>query len=141
MRGYVAAVCVSAVIAALADILSPKEHRKYIRILLGFLVLSVILSPLEGVGKIKLEPIRKGALENSEAFLDSVSEKLRENIEADIAERMDKEFGIALTAAAELEIDGEGKILGVKRSILSRKIPEKALKRLKEVYGCDRIEY
>lgn len=134
-------VCMAAVIASLADILAPREHQKYIRVLLGFLILTVILSPLPKVKKIKFEPLENQTLENTKILSDSISEKLKENVEADIAERIKDEFGVICDADVLLDIDEEHKIRGVKRIALSKKIPQNAAERLKEVYGCDRIEY
>ena len=141
MKGYIAKVCISAVIAALADILAPREFQKYIRVLLGFLILFVLLSPLPSIKKIKLEPIESRISENTVILEDSISKKLKENVETDISARMKGEFGIICDAEVLLEIDGEHKIRGVRQILLSRKIPENAEERLKEVYGCDRIEY
>lgn len=140
MRGYITGICLSAVITAIADMIAPGEYRKYIRVLLGFLVLSVILSPLPAVKNIRLGSIEQKTAENTGIFYDSVSEKLKENVEADIEERLKNEFGIICSASAELDIDGEHKIRGVRRIGLSKKIPQNAAERLKEVYGCDRIE-
>ncbi|MCR4718324.1 MAG: stage III sporulation protein AF [Firmicutes bacterium] len=141
MKGYIMSVCMAAVIASLADILAPREHQKYIRVLLGFLILTVILSPLPKVKKIKFEPIENQTLENTKILSDNISVKLKENVEADIFERIKGEFGVICDADVLLDIDDEHKIRGVKRIALSKKIPENALERLKEVYGCDRIEY
>lgn len=140
MKGYIISICLSCVIAALADIIAPKEHQKYIRILLGFLILSVILSPLPAVKKIKLEPLKSQTMDNTAVFSDGISKKLKENVELDIRERLKGEFGISCDAEVLLEIDEEHKIRGVKMIALSKKIPENALLRLKEVYGCERIE-
>ena len=141
MKGYIINICISAVIAAIADILSPDAHKKYIRILLGFLMLTVILSPLPAIEKIKLAPISEQTMKNTELFSANITKKLKEGVENDISERLKNEFGIICTASVTLDIDKEGKIAGVTRIILSCKIPENALNRLKEVYGCDEIEY
>lgn len=141
MKSYIISICVSAVIVALADILSPRTHQKYIRILLGFLMLTVILSPLPAIRKIKLEPLAEKTTENTEIFAENISKKLKEGVELDIAERLKNEFGIICTASVELDTDDEGKIRGVMSIFLSKKIPQNAIDRLKEVYGCDEIKY
>ncbi|MBR4721062.1 MAG: stage III sporulation protein AF [Clostridia bacterium] len=141
MKGYVISLCIAAVIAALSDILSPKEHQKYIRVLLGFLIMLVILSPLPKIKSLKLEPLKSESAQNTALFLDGISQKLKENVEADISERLRAEFGIKADADVLLDIDKEHKIRGVTRIALSKKVPENAVKRLSEVYGCDRIEF
>jgi hypothetical protein len=134
-------ICIASVIASLADIIAPREHQKYIRVLLGFLILTVILSPLPSVKRIKFEPPQNQALENTKILSDNISKELKENVETDICERMKDEFGVICTADVLLDIDDEHKIRGVKSITLSKKVPENAAERLKEVYGCDRIEY
>ncbi|MBR4723778.1 MAG: hypothetical protein IK072_03500 [Clostridia bacterium] len=89
----------------------------------------------------QFEPLENQSLENTKILSDSISEKLKENVEADICGRIKGEFGIICDADVILDIDDEHKIRGVKGIILSKKIPENAAARLKEVYGCDRIEY
>ncbi|MBR4173087.1 MAG: hypothetical protein IKR46_01805 [Clostridia bacterium] len=140
MKGYVISVCTAAVIASLADILSPKEHKKYIRILLGFLIMLILLSPLPKIRRIKLEPIKSKSEENTAVFLDTVAIELKANVEADISERLKSEFGITADAEVTLDIDEEHRIRGVTEILLSKKVSENAVKRLNEVYGCDRIE-
>lgn len=141
MKGYIISLCTAAVIAAVADILSPKEHQKYIRVLLGFLIMLVILSPLPKVKNLKLEPLKNDSEKNTAVFLDGISQKLKENVEADIRERLKGEFGITSDAEVLLDIDEEHKIRGVTKISLSKKVPENAVKRLSEVYGCDKIEF
>ena len=87
MKGYIISICTAAVIVSMADILSPKEHQKYIRILLGFLIMLAILSPLPKIRELRLEPLNSQSAENTAVFMDSVSAKLKENIETDISER------------------------------------------------------
>lgn len=141
MKGYIISLCIAAVIAAISDILSPKEHQKYIRVLLGFLIMLVVLSPLPKIKSLKLEPLKDGSAQNTTVFLDGISQKLKENVEADISERLKDEFGITSDAEVLLDIDEEHKIRGVTKISLSRKVPENAVKRLSEVYGCDEIEF
>lgn len=141
MKGYIISICTAAVIVSMADILSPKEHQKYIRILLGFLIMLAILSPLPKIRELKLEPLNSQSAENTAVFMDSVSAKLKENIETDISERLKGEFGITAKAEVILDIDDEHRIRGVTKIALSKKVPENAVKRLSEVYGCDRIEF
>ncbi|MBR0276996.1 MAG: stage III sporulation protein AF [Clostridia bacterium] len=141
MKGYIIGLCTAAVIAAVSDILAPKEHQKYIRVLLGFLIMLVILSPLPKIKSLKLEPLKSESSENTAVFLDGISQQLKKNVEADIIERLKAEFGVTADAEVLLDIDEEHKIRGVTKISLSKKVPENAVKRLSEVYGCDRIEF
>lgn len=141
MKEYIITVAVAAVIAALTDIIAPKEWSKYIRVIIGFLILSVLLAPISKFRDTKiLSPT--GTYNVSDVPLkDKVSEQLRQNIEKDIEDRVLKEFGAEVTATVEIDIDDEHNIKGVRAiEIKTWKCPEGLTERLKEIYGCDKIE-
>lgn len=141
MKEYIITVAVAAICAGVADILAPKEWSKYIRVIIGFLILSVIVAPVvkfkdggilsyTGTYNISDEPLK-----------DKVSEELKVNIEKDIEERLKSEFGIDAEAIVEIEIDENHNIKGVEAiEIKTWKNPDGMLDRLKNIYGCEKIE-
>lgn len=142
MREYILLVAVSAIVAACTDILAPLKWRSYIRIVTGFLILAVIISPL---AKLK----NKDVFNDIESFevsdlplKDKVLIELSGRVSADIEERLLSEFKIDAEASVVLDTDEEHKIRGVKKIVVkSAKEPKGAKERLKEVYGCDDIEF
>ena len=109
---------------------------------MGFLILSVLLTPIAEFKekKLILEPEYE---EYSHIPLkSSVSRELKENVEKDIEERLDEEFGIKAEAEVEIDVDEEHNIKGVRRiKIKTRNNPGGLDERLEEVYGCERIEF
>ncbi|MBQ7986101.1 MAG: hypothetical protein IJ304_02415 [Clostridia bacterium] len=142
MKEYIILVALSAIIAAVTDILAPKEWRGYVRIAVGFLILAVLISPLAKVKNIEIFNVDTGFSVSDVAIKDKVTEELIKNVEKDIEERALSEFKTDVKATAELEVDGEHKIKGVKKIVIkSGKVPDGLEARLKEVYGCENIEF
>ena len=142
MREYIILVAVSAIIAAVIDVLAPKEWHGYVRLAVGFLILSVLISPLAGLKNVDIfNPEEK--FEGSDSVIkDRVTEELTKNVERDIKERILSEFKTEADATVLLDIDKEHKIRGVKNIVIEcKKVPKGLLERLKEVYGCESIEF
>lgn len=142
MTEYITAIAAAAVAAGAADILAPKKWSGYIRLVVGFLILSVLLAPIAEIKKAELFP--DFALEEADdsEFRESVFRELKNRVEEDIAKRLSAEFGIDAVATAEIEVGKENAIKGVKKiTVKSRKKPKGAEERLKEVYGCEWVEF
>ena len=142
MRNYIILVAVASVISAVTDILAPKEWRGYVRIVTGFLILAVLISP---VAKLKNTQIFT-PVESFEASeipaRDRVAEELRKNVEKDIEERILAEFKKNANATCQLDIDEEHRIRGVLMIRVDlKKEPQGLRERLREVYGCENIEF
>lgn len=142
MKGYIILVAMSAIIAAVTDILAPKEWRGYVRLAVGFLILAVLISPLAKIKNIEIFNIENDFEVSDVAVKDKVTEELTRNIEKDIEERALTEFKTKLEAMVSLEVDEEHKIKGVNKIVIkSGKVPSGLDARLKEVYGCENIEF
>ena len=141
MKQYILSIFTLSVISCAAKAITPEKWQKYIRTVFGFMIISVILSPVLKLKKIELPSFDPENAAQNELLFDSVSEKLKKNVESDIQARLSSEFGLDVSADVLLDIDEDHKIRGVQRIVLSENITENAVKRLKEVYGCDIIEY
>lgn len=141
MKEYIITVAGAAVIAALADIIAPKEWDKYLRIIIGFLILSVLLAPVAKFRHVQILPVTDNFEISDEPLKDSVSEELRRRVEKDIEDRISDEYGVDVTATAEIDVDDEHNIRGVRAiRIKSWQNPSGMLERIKNVYGCDKVE-
>lgn len=141
MREYIITIAVAAICASVADILAPKEWSKYIRVIIGFLILSVIVAP---VVKFKdsriLSPTTTYNI-SDEPLTDRVAQELKKNVEKDIVERLKSEFGVDAEALVEIEIDENYKIKGIKAiEVKTWKNPDGMIDRLTNIYGCEKIE-
>lgn len=142
MKEYIILVAISAIIAAVTDILAPKEWRGYVRIAVGFLILAVLISPLAKMKNIEIFSVQENFEVSDMVIKDKVTEELTKNVEKDIEERILSEFKTKAEAAVMLEVDGEHKIKGVKNIVIkSGKVPAGLKARLSEVYGCESIEF
>jgi len=142
MREYIILVAVSAILAAFSDILAPKEWRGYIRVVTGFLVLAVLLTPVAKFKNIEIFDVEEKFKVSEMPVRDEVSRQLKLNVERDIEERISLEFKERATASVDLDIDEEHKIRGVMRIVIKcKKIPSGLKERLNEVYGCENIEF
>lgn len=142
MKEYIITVAAAAIAAALADILAPKKWSGYIRLVIGFLILSVMLAPVAKFKDVEIFSSSPDYDISDEALKDKVSEELRKNVEKDIEERISDEFGVEAEATVEIEVDDEHNIKGVRAiKIKTWKKPDGLEERLKDVYGCNRIEF
>ena len=141
MKEYIITVAAAAVVASLADLLAPKEWEKYIRLIIGFLILSVIIAPISKFRNAEILSPTASYEISEEPLKDKVAEQLRKNIEEDIKSRLETEFDLSADVTAEIETDDRHNITGVRAiCIKTWKNPPGMLDRLKEIYGCDKIE-
>ena len=141
MRDYIVTISVTALVVSVLEIFAPKEWEKYIKLGIGLVIMSVMLSP---VGKFRCGKINFKAPEytvKQEEFYAGIIKKLKTDIERDIEERLKNEFNIDSDATVEIETDEDSNITGVKSiRIHSRKNPGNIEERLEEIYGCSKIE-
>ena len=141
MRGYIISMSVAAIFASVLEIYAPKEWEKYVRLALGLIILSVILSPISALRKEKLSLDMPTYQLREEAFYDKLALRLKENVERDIEERIMREFKLEIRAKVDISVDDEHNIKGVNAiRIYSRKNPPGLRERLEEIYGCKRVE-
>ena len=142
MKEYIILVAVVAIVAAFADVLAPSKWRGYTRVIMGFLLLSVLISPLAKLKNVEIFSGNETFSVSDTEVKKQVAAELSKRVEADISERISKEFGARVEAEVELLVDDANRIGGVRHIVLVGKdIPARAGERLKEVYGCDSVEF
>lgn len=141
MREYIITVAVAALTASVLELFAPKEWEKYVKLAIGFVILSVIITPIISFRKTEIPHINSSKEVKEEIFYDEISKQLKENVEKDIELRMADEFGTEVRCEVEIEVDENHNIKGVKKITLYTKKEDALMaERLKEVYGCERIE-
>lgn len=142
MREYIILVAAASVVSALVDVLAPKEWRGYIRIVTGFLILAVLITPVAKLRNTEIFVPEQSFQIEEIPTRDLVAEELRKNVEKDIEDRILAEFDREAKAFVEIDIDEEHKIRGVLRIRVSLENPPAGFReRLLEVYGCENIEF
>lgn len=141
MREYIITMSVAALVASVMEIFAPKEWEKYIKLAIGLIILSIIISPVVKFRDAKILPQTPSYKINENAFYDEIAREMKKNVEQDIAERLKTEFDVDAKVETELTIDDEHNIKGVNIiRIRTWKNPDGMIERLKKIYGCDRIE-
>ena len=132
---------VAALLASVMEIFAPKEWEKYINLAIGLIILSIILSPVAKFCDAEILPPTPSYKIDENAFYDEIASSMKQNVERDICERLQTEFGVAARAEVSLTIDSEHNIKGVDViRIYTWKNPDGMIERLKTVYGCDKVE-
>ena len=141
MRGYIITMSVAAIICSVLEIFAPKQWEKYVKLALGLVIMSIILSPVMAMKKEKIELAEESFHERGDEFYHNVATELKARVEQDIEERLLKEFKLEAKATVDIDVDENHNIKGVNAIwIKCRKNPPKLRERLEEIYGCERIE-
>lgn len=141
MREYITTMSVAAIIASLFELLAPKEWEKYIKIGIGIIILSVIISPVAELKNAQILPVNPGDNIEVENFYRGIVSELAHNVERDIEERLLAEFNMEVKARVDISIDEENRIKGVNAiTLYALENPPELAERLEEIYGCKRIE-
>lgn len=135
MKEYVTVIAGAAILSVLADILSPEQWRKYIKIVTGFVIISVIISP---VAKLKNIDLFDGIDYNNTISADItdyrskwVAEEFEVRVENDIKERVMNDYGKncdvdvkisinddnMIEAVEQIEIHTDGECIGLKEKM------------------------
>ncbi len=145
MKAYIITIIGATLLSAVAGILAPEKWRGYVQIITGLVIISCIVSPVASIVKSDIfsefEHVGEN-IENSDNLqAELVLEELKKRINADIAERMDKEYNLSVKAECEIRVNSEGEIEGVESVRISGdKLTDRARLRLCEVYGLKTYE-
>lgn len=121
--------------------MAPKSWSGYIRILVGFLILTVLLSPVFRLKNVEIFETTSNISIREDAFLEKIKKELEARVEEDICKRIETEFNEKAECLVKIDADNEGRIRSVKSIVLKmKKIPQGVKERLVEVYGCENIE-
>ena len=121
--------------------MAPKSWSGFIRILFGFLILTVLLSPVFRLKNVEIFETTSNINIREDAFLEKIKKELEARVEEDICKRIETEFDEEAECLVKIDADNEGRIRSVKSIVLKmKKIPQGVKERLVEVYGCENIE-
>lgn len=144
MKAYILKVIGAAMLASVSEFAVPKEWKKYMRLVTGFILISVLMLPL--TQKIpdtdffsQFEMTSDLKTDGEQALYKNVKEQFESDIAEDITKRISDEFGKNIKAKVEVKTTSDGKIEKVERIELFSKRDEEIEKRMKFVYGTDEI--
>lgn len=133
----------SAVLAALAQVISPEKWQKYIKIVTGIMIISVIIAP---VYELKGIDIFSGFEYESDideyAQKKAVAAELERRISEDVVLRIKNELGVGVRAEAAVSLNENYEIEGVEEiSVWTDQSREKIRQILQEVYSPQKISF
>lgn len=119
MKEYFSLIVSSAVLSGIAECISPDSWKKYLNIITGILMISVILSPIPQIRKAELfSDLDVSIVYGDKVFKDAIHSQLEKKISKDATERIYNEIGESVTVEAVIEVTDEGEISGVKELLV-----------------------
>ena len=138
MREYIISIAGAAILSGMARILSPTGWEKYIKIITGLIIISVISAPIGVLKEINFFSdfsLPKSDIDEN-VQLKIVGEELKKRVEQDIESRIKTEFLKDAEAEVEIGINEKNEITGVLSITVKTMADENNLrKRLCEIYG------
>ena len=148
MKAYIISIAAAAVISAAVSIITPEKWTKYVGVVTGLVIVLCIAQPV-------LELLKTNVFEGIEVqtqelntdgnglLLNEVKEELAARVGEDAAARLKTEFMLDCEAEADIEVNENGEIAGVKSITVysKRGLETAAAARLKEVYGAAEVKY
>lgn len=143
MREYMITVIGGAVLAAIAHMVAPEKWAKYIKIVTGIMIVSIIISPgAELIGSDIFAEYEYSCEIDENAQKKAVITEMETRIAADVEERILSEYSESITADVVLNINDSYEIEGVEEiKIWNAKNKESIKKRLTEVYAPSKIYF
>lgn len=143
MDKYLTTLITAAVLSAVAKNVSPERWQKYISVITGIMLVSVIVSPLFELAKVDLfEEFSYKEETNMFAQHEAVKEELEKRVSEDAKNRLSKELGGEYKVETKLLVNENKEIEGVKEMIVWTKEKETPVKRiLGAVYSPQKISF
>lgn len=144
MKAYIISIVGAALLSAFADMMLPAGWRKYVRMITGLLLLSVMLAPVAKLQDIDIPE----AMQLEETAVDAagqdvhaeVIQELELRIAADAAQRIQEEYGIAAKVRAVVKANAENQIEYVELlEITAQSLPDGVRARMQEVYDVREV--
>ncbi len=142
MREYVLKIVGAAIIGTFSEYLVPGDWKKYIKLISGLLMLTVLLLPF-GMNPERVffesPSIEEYKKEGEQYLLDEVKSQLEASVELDAKNRVRDEFSKDVEVEVSLVTNSEGKIEKIEKIELIGEKDEAITERLKFVYGTDAV--
>lgn len=145
MKSYIMQIIMCAIVAVFADILSPRGWGKYVAVVTGIIIFSVILTPVAKWKNIDVfsgleETDNEYLEEGNEIYKDVLKKEFSKNISMDVQERIRQEFSKDAEVLTEIELSSEGDIEKIKRiEIKGKEITKDITERISYIYNVDEV--
>lgn len=145
MKEYILTIIGATLLSVLADVISPEQWRKYIQLLTGLVIVSCILTPAFKIVDLDLfsgfELTDTNLEEGEKLQQELVVDELEKRVAEDAKQRIVSEFQCEAEVEAEVSVDEQMQITGVKKiRIRGKNLPDNLSARIREVYGTKNVE-
>ena len=143
MKAYIISIIGATILSAVASILTPDAMRKYVSVITGFIIISVLISPFSSdfsasfLDDFEFDSTLVSEGEN--LMYEKVRAELETRIKNDIIQRVSEEFSQTVDATATVKTNSKGEIENVERIELKGKKNDNITERLKFVYGTEEV--
>ena len=144
MREYILKIVGAAIMAVFVDLLSPVGWKKYLGIISGIIILSVISSP---VAELKNIDIMSGYADAQSVeadglgiYSDMLKSEFSKRVATDVKERVREEFSKDVSVEAEVEVNEKGNIEKISKIIVTGSgLDKKIADRISYIYDVEEV--
>lgn len=141
MREYITVIAGTAILSVLADIVSPENWKKYIKIVTGLVIACVIIQPAAEIRNIDVfdafssfeSDFEYKEYDPSEKIIDELCMKLKDDIKTRIYEKS----GENIECDVKLSFDDNGLIKSVDKIYIYGSISDSTRRELAYIYGME----
>lgn len=145
LKTYILQITGGALLAVFADIFSPSGWKKYISVITGIILITIIMTPVSKLGNIDTQTVYGDFCENSkekgeEIYTDLLKKEFSERLAADIKERIRTEFSKDVSAKVFIEMNASGGISEITKIIITGIKPDKKISdRISYIYDVNEV--
>ena len=143
MKVFILKIVGSALLCSFSEHLVPEGWQKYMKLISGLIIISVLISPFTEKNSLKLfdgfKPDSTYTDRGEEILFDEIKKELEKRVEDDIHLRVSEEFSEDVTAKVTIKTTPDGKIEKVQKIVLTGSENDNISERLKFVYGTEEV--
>lgn len=144
MKTYIIQIVGAALLSVFADMMSPAGWKKYMGIITGIILLTVIITPvarLKGVDILSdYSESRDITLAGDELYSDMLKNEFSKSVALDIKERIRQEFAKEVSVEADVTVNEKGNIDKISSITLTGEgLNEKIAERISFIYDVDEV--
>ncbi len=144
MKGYIIKIIGAALLSVFADIMSPKGWEKYIGVVTGMILLSVMVFPVAELKEIDLlkdiEGVDYSVETGLKQYQSALMSEFSKSIAIDVRDRIKREFDCDVSAEATVDIDDNGNIKSISKIIIKGNDLNTDIKeRISYIYDVDEV--
>ena len=144
MKAYIIQIVGAALLSVFADMLSPAGWKKYMGIITGIILMTVIITPVAKLNGVDLSLDTNAgeelAVSGEELYSDMLKKEFSKNVALDVKERIRQEFSTEVSVEAQVEVNDKGNIEKISKIIITGKnLNQEMSERICFIYDVDEV--